>query len=754
MPAVGMRRSTRVFGARVLRSGRRLCTAESGEVWKQQHQTRSATNVEDDLIDILNNNSVESKKVSKVKNGRHNATLVLNEETKEMDVDKKTVEGSDGKRWGAVYQRKRKRLDVKDDSDKRYGKQFSRQRVKRREGREAICQVQITCGSSGVNFFAVFLNSILSYMSRVSVTLQQLSAFLLSEPICSVYDLHGIHFLQNSTSSTSSGVCRIMGSRCLVPMFALNYSAVPSVFMVLHTSLLLRYATLPNANSVEVNGDSITDDEEIPSCNSCELDNFGGETGVAVNEVLLPNQVKRRAVPWGSTTPKSGARTLQLRTVSSRSIQKRRSSLRLRRGRNFPSFVVRKASGGHPHTAMSLRSDGAPFSSVKSNLEISSPVPVRDNSTRNFEELKSTPVASTEDLDASSCSANILVIEADKCYREQGATITLENSASNQWVVRIKTNGSRELNFTAEKVMRPCSCNRITRATVWTTDNGWKLEFTNRRDWLIFKRLYKECFDHNVQGHMVSAIPVPCVVEVSTYVDSNYVPFSRPEFYIMWKDDELTRALGKKSASYDMDSEDEVWLKKFNIENEFDKPIYAEVFELIISSFEKRLFCVQDDYLDVETAVDLCISLGRREVLEAVHSYWIKKRKQKRSALVKVFQCYQPRRTQALTKAVLRKKRSFNRQASRIGRGKQRSFLQGIAAEEDNVDEQKNILKVQEVGAAANRSDDLAVRKRKRAQLLMEVADKSTYKATMALRILEALGQGESLTDVAKFFLG
>lgn len=194
MPAVGMRRSTRVFGARVLRSGRRLSTAEPGEAWKQQHQTRSVGNVEDDLIHILKSDSGENNKLRKEKNGRDSETVVVDDGAKEMDVDENTGERKGGKRWGAVYQRKRKGLNVKDDSDRKYGKQFSRQRVKRRRGSEAICQVQIT--RTGVSFFAVFLNSILSYMSRVNVALQQLSAFLLSDPICSVYNLHGIHFLQ------------------------------------------------------------------------------------------------------------------------------------------------------------------------------------------------------------------------------------------------------------------------------------------------------------------------------------------------------------------------------------------------------------------------------------------------------------------------------------------------------------------------------------------------------------------------------
>ena len=77
--------------------------------------------------------------------------------------------------------------------------------------------------------------------------------------------------------------------------------------------------------------------------------------------------------------------------------------------------------------------------------------------------------------------------------------------------------------------------------------------------------------------------------------------------------------------------EDEEWLNKFNTEKGCDEPISADVFEIIITSFEKRLFCDQGNCLDVKAAVDHCISLGRRDALRAIYSYWIKKRKQKRS---------------------------------------------------------------------------------------------------------------------------
>ena len=128
------------------------------------------------------------------------------------------------------------------------------------------------------------------------------------------------------------------------------------------------------------------------------------------------------------------------------------------------------------------------------------------------------------------------------------------------------------------------------------------------------------------------------LVKVSSLADIDYVLFRRPESYITCKDDELTRVLRRESAIYEMDCEDEEWLKKFNTEKGSDEPISADFFEMIISSFEKRLFCDQGNRLDVKAAVDHCISLGRRDVLRAIHSYWIKKRKQKRSALVKIFQ--------------------------------------------------------------------------------------------------------------------
>uniref|UniRef100_A0A2P2KF88 Uncharacterized protein LOC101310159 n=1 Tax=Rhizophora mucronata TaxID=61149 RepID=A0A2P2KF88_RHIMU len=61
-----------------------------------------------------------------------------------------------------------------------------------------------------------------------------------------------------------------------------------------------------------------------------------------------------------------------------------------------------------------------------------------------------------------------------------------------------------------------------------------------------------------------------------------------------------------------------------------------------------------------------------------------------------------------------------------------------MAAERDAFEEQNAMLKVEEAKLSANRSTELAIAKRCRAQLLMENADLAIYKAAMTLRIAEA----------------
>lgn len=322
-------------------------------------------------------------------------------------------------------------------------------------------------------------------------------------------------------------------------------------------------------------------------------------------------------------------------TFGSFGVHKRRS-LRLRKGRMCSPLVMENAKGAPPSDSP-LGRDAIQCSSLESGQQAISPVV--QSSVR---KLKSSFAGLVENIDTSTCFANILVIELDRCYREEGATFNLVKSDPNQWFVAIEKDGTRRYDVMVKQVMKTCSFNRITHAVIWTCENGWRLEFPNRRDWLIFKELYKACAEHNIRAPKVSGIPVPGVHEVPSYSQSGCGSFKRPHSYITCKDDELTRALEKGTANYDLDSDDELWLDKFN--NEFfqdkriDEHVSAVAFEQIINSFEKGLFCRQDDYSDVRVAVDLSMNLERKEVLEAVHNYWMRKRKQKKSALARVFQ--------------------------------------------------------------------------------------------------------------------
>lgn len=76
-----------------------------------------------------------------------------------------------------------------------------------------------------------------------------------------------------------------------------------------------------------------------------------------------------------------------------------------------------------------------------------------------------------------------------------------------------------------------------------------------------------------------------------------------------------------------------------------------------------------------------------------------------------------------------------------------------IAAEHNAAEEQSAILRIQEAKASADKSVELAILKRQRAQLLMENADLAMYRATMAIRIADAAGENLDLKQAADHFL-
>ncbi|KAM3733006.1 hypothetical protein ACB098_11G102100 [Castanea mollissima] len=818
MPSVGMRRTTRVFnvvnvvkdGGRVLRSGRRLWpeSSDSSKV-RRGGSGGGGGDGGDEWFKIIKsspNNSAAAalsfkqtsswshggdvKRVVAAPNVATDAAEAAGvaadcaiEKPKKRSRKAVKVEESVDKMFGVVYSRKRRRNS---DNDKMYGIRFARrQRRKADDGSEEWViprpKLSVTVVGSGRDdnddddgFLARFLCTVLKYMRRTRLTLSQLLKFLCTEPITGVYASRGIRFSRDPPTSSVSGICKFFGTLEHIPMFSVDFSAVPRCFMYVYYGMFLRfecrnYVIVNKLINMDTDSNTMTDSEEDeseeqhhliitsdrdvsegvpPARDSLENKNIVHEVHNTQSRSILHPSVRASKLAGPTAQYRNG--------LNSRGIRKRRSSTRRRRIARNPLMVgLHKSAGALASDVINSRRNGSPFSSVVTNGKCRSSV--RIASARQDKEVSSTTMGSTREIESSSCSANILVIESDRGYREAGVNVMLEVSSSREWVFVVKKDGLTRYTQKAEKIMKPSySCNRFTNAVIWNLDNGWKLEFPIRQDWCIFKDLYKECSDRNGMAPTVRNIPVPGVLEVLDYGNRNDIPFCRPNSYISTEYDEVSRALARRTANYDMDSEDEIWLEKFNNEsftqNELHQHVSENNFELMVDAFEKANYCSPEDFPDEKAAANLCLDLARSEVVVAVYNYWMRKRKQKRSALVRCFQGHQPKRAPVIPKPILRKRRSLKRQPSQVGRGKQPYILQAMAAEQDALEEKNAMLKVDEANASANRSVEFAILKRKRAQFLMENADLATYRAMMAIRIAEAARVAES-PDAASRFL-
>ncbi|KAJ8756301.1 hypothetical protein K2173_025113 [Erythroxylum novogranatense] len=779
MPTVGMRRTTRVFGvvkgvdgARVLRSGRRLFPesgdsklrrASDGDDWFHNVSKKSNNNFTINKKNHHNNNAFKSKENGCVhdtgtKHQLVHASVLQKPSKVKIETSGKNLCNAT-KKFGNVYSRKRKRLGlVKQETsgDKMYGIRFSRrQRINKQDSEGCLVGVHSSpvfgavCEGCCDSKLAYFLHSVLRYMSRASLRVSELASFLFSEPVCGAFASAGIRFLQGC-SVHIRGTCKFYGAWYLAPLFSVDFPAIPSYFIYMHLSFFSSFRVLsliPVNNSLDTDtSDKFIKESEVDqSCIPMMTEIF--EDKGLVNEV--DNLVNKALLHPDIRSSKVAGRNNQYRNgLNSRGIKKRRSSFRRRRTRNPCIAGVHKAKGTLVSDLISSRKHGIPFSSVVSRNKFRDSVHCSSASNRN--EVTSTTVGMKDKMDVSSCSANVLVVECDRCFRIQAATVMLELSDSGEWILVVKKNGSTRYTHSAQKIMRPSSANRITHDVIWTGDENWKLEFPNRKDWFIFKDLYKECSDRNTITSSSKAIPVPGVHEVLDYQETSDVLFTRPDVYISLNIDEVARAMSKATANYDMDSEDEEWLKKFNseflAETDCHERLSEDGFELMIDAFEKALYCCPDDLADDGTALKHCMELGKREVVLAVYGYWTRKRKQKRTALLRVFQGQHAKKAPLIPKPVLRKRRSFKRQSSQHERGKQ-PVLQVITEH----DEQSGIIKVEEAKLAAKRSLELATDKRREAQLLMQNADLATYKAVMALRIAEAASVVNSLEAVDFF---
>lgn len=245
-------------------------------------------------------------------------------------------------------------------------------------------------------------------------------------------------------------------------------------------------------------------------------------------------------------------------------------------------------------------------------------------------------------LDSVFCSANVLVVEVERGWRECGAQVVLEASDHNEWMLAVKLSGFTKYTHKAQQVLQSGTTNRYTHAMIWRGGKDWSLEFPDRKQWALFKELHEECHNRNLRAASVRHIPIPGVRKIEDYdCSSNFVrPASR---YIRQLESEVEMALATSRVMYDMDSEDEEWLGDLNsmrVGDEGCQPsqVSEETFERIMDLLEKAAFTHQRELLNSDEVADFCWDIAPVEVVKAIHAHWQEKRWRKGMALVRHFQ--------------------------------------------------------------------------------------------------------------------
>lgn len=604
-----------------------------------------------------------------------------------------------------------------------------------------------------------------------------LATFILSASFAAAFASRGVHFVKLQSKRAPAlfhrplvqcGWCVIHGSNKSGPLLSVIFSALPSYFWSLHYAVALDSMYLPPVirHSRLLVGVS----EEIRPRTPLFVDSAAQSAGIAISTTgigshdscgVVPNTVSHEQVA-------GLAHGLRLKKYQ----RKRRS---MRHPKNRRRLIARSPSNsfGIKQRVAAIQTEvKLPSSKQEPPVEPVQPKAALEISLDLLENMDesdvSTPLGSTrrkrsslkspvdrmnerlalaevrQNIDSVHSKANLLILHADRCWREEGAEVMLELSDTNKWCIVVKIQGVTRYSLKPSD-MRTCVINRHTQAYMWAIDDAWKLEFIDKWDWLLFKELHVVGRERNSQG---KTIPIPGVREVA---DETKVivtdPFTRPvPEYIRMVDDEVGRALSRDSI-YDMDSEDERWLIQLNHADSDQsscqiKHISYEDFEMIISIFEK------DVYNNAQGANDLAELLSRNPALRkdgnmhAVYEYWTKKRSKRGVPLLRIFQGAPLRRGHLSHKSAMRRRRSLKRQRSQAGRGKPEALLH------DNAEEEAALQRVTQAEHAAKRAVDTAIRLRNRAQSLMANAELATYRSVMALRIAEAARISDSSRDI------
>ncbi|KAG2582878.1 hypothetical protein PVAP13_6KG155300 [Panicum virgatum] len=759
MPAAGARRSTRVFmpkapkplqaqdqadpATRVLRSGKRL--AADRIRWDAKEAAAAAAfnvDVDHDQQHLKEDSpkpvlppltkSFGIVYTRKRRRRRHPAAEVL-------------AENEDGsRRFGIVYSRRKgKRLKVAPlqlpqgpdaSSDLSAAIPCSSQEFASRTGfldahftafvdgsaaqsgaLTLVVLVDTSCSRSSHRFQGLLL-PVLRWMrrSRQRDKVRNLVTFILSAGVAAAFASQGVHFVKLQRLRASAllhrpllqcGWCALYGAKKSEPLVSIVFSALPSYFWSLHSSVALDSMYLPAVirESSPLSGVAegiythtpLYVDSGAQSTGIAKLTSIGSDEPFRVVSDYLPLEQVAGLVGHGLKLKKHQRKRRSMRHPRSR----RRLSSRL------PGNAIgmkQSTVAIHTEVKMPSNSQEPPVEPVhpKAALEISldllenmdeSDVSTPMGSTRRKRSSLKSPVDRMnerlalaevrQNIDSVHSKANLLIIQADRCWREEGAEVMLELSDTNKWCIVVKIQGVTRYSLKPSD-LRSHVVNRHTQAYIWAIDDAWKLEFTDKWDWLLFKELHVVGRERNSQG---KPIPIPGVHEVSDDMEGIVAdPFSRPVDYIRMVDDEVARALSRDSI-YDMDSEDERWLIQLshaysNQNSSQRKHTSYEDFEMIISIFEKDAYNNPKGIIDLGELISRYPALGKDDNVHAVYEYWTNKRSKRAAPLLRIFQGAPLRRGHLSQKSAMKRKRSFKRQRSQAGRGKPETLLQESCA--------------------------------------------------------------------------
>ncbi|KAK4436062.1 hypothetical protein Salat_0769900 [Sesamum alatum] len=328
MPSVGMRRTTRVFGARVLRSGRRLWRRDAGDHRKDMWQ------------------EIEKRCFLDMTAEARTARTSIG-----SMVEEKNLTGC----VECVYKRKRTRTELGPTEDKRYGKKFVRKQWRKKSRATESFEI---CGD--------FWDSV-SRSQELAIVVNGSS-----------YD----YGYWDSITAKNPGTCIISGSRSLTPLISVDFPSIPSFFVRMQTSMHLRSAHLAcllvaHSWNIYENDEEVTDlvdDAEETSFQNPWRDHrdcisvasqISPERDISYTDAVASGNDNSESQVLSHSAiglPKSALRNLQLR--NSRNIQKRRSSLRRKRGRPPSAFRAQKANGALSSDFFRARTDAVQLSAA------------------------------------------------------------------------------------------------------------------------------------------------------------------------------------------------------------------------------------------------------------------------------------------------------------------------------------------------------------------------------------------------------